>query len=303
MDLKQLRYFVMVAEELSFSRAAARLHISQPPLSQQIKALEEEMGVTLLVRDRRSVRLSDAGVVFLRESRLLLDQFRSAVNSAVRASQTNAGSIRLGVATSGLFSVMPKFQELMRTHFPNVEVLVSDMQSDDQVRAVSQGALDIGIAHVKPERMNVGRKQVFSEGLSVVLPVGHPQAERADLSLADLADEPMVALSREHAPTVFDAVIASCAAAGFSPVVKHSARNPMTIFQMVRAGFGIALVPRSYRHSAYPGVRFRDVLPAVGQVRLEMIWSERHASELTLAVIGQLVAPLIDSLGTEPQPG
>lgn len=302
MDLRQLRYFVMVAEELSFSRAAIRLHISQPPLSQQIKSLEEDMGVTLFVRDRRSVRLTDAGVVFLRESRLLLDQFRSAVNSTVRASQTNAGSIRLGVATSGLFSVMPRFQELMKASFPNVELLVSDMQSDDQVRAVSQGALDIGIAHVKPERMSVSRTEVFSESLSVVLPVDHPQADRPDLALADLADEPMVALSREHAPTVFDAVIASCAAAGFSPVVKHSARNPMTIFQMVRAGFGIALVPRSYRHSAYPGVCFRDVLPAVGRVRLEVIWSDRHASELTTAIVDKLVPQLIASLGPDLKP-
>lgn len=302
MDLKQLRYFVMVAEQLSFSRAALRLHISQPPLSQQIKSLEEEMGVGLFVRDRRSVRLTDAGMVFLRESRLLLEQFRSAVNATVRASQTNAGSIRLGVATSGLFSVMPGFQALMRSHFPNVELQVSDMQSDDQVRAVSQGALDIGIVHVKPERMSVSRAQVFSESLSVVLPIRHPQADTPELLLAQLADEPMVALSREHAPTVFDAVIASCAAAGFSPVVKHSARNPMTIFQMVRAGFGIALVPRSYAHSAYPGVCFRDVLPAVGRVRLELIWSERHASELALAIVRQLVPLLIDALGTESKP-
>lgn len=302
MDLKQLRYFVMVAEELSFSRAATRLHISQPPLSQQIKSLEEEMGVALFVRNRRAVRLTDAGAVFLRESRLLLDQFRSAVNSAVRASQTNAGSIRVGVATSGLFSVMPKFLELMRSDFPNVEVLVSDMQSDDQVRAISQGALDIGIAHVKPERMNVSRKQIFGEALSVVLPDDHKQAGNPDLTLADLADEPMVALSRAHAPTVFDAVIASCAAAGFSPTIKHTARSPLTIFQMVRVGFGIALVPRSYQFSAYPGVQFRDIAPAEGRVRLEAIWSERHASDLTLAVIGQLVPRLIKSLGTEIEP-
>ena len=297
MDIKQLRYFVMVAEELSFSRAAERLHISQPPLSQQIKSLEEEMGVSLFLRTRREIRLTDAGVVFLRESRLLLDQFRSAVNSAVQASQTLAGSVRLGVATSGLFSVMPRFLELMRTEFPNVEILVSDMQSDDQVRAVSQGALDIGIVHVKPERMNVDRMPVFSEGLSVVLPSEHRHANKVDLHLADLADEAMVALPRSHAPTVFDAVIASCSAAGFSPNVKHVARNPLTIVQMVRAGFGVALLPSSYAQSAYPGVCFRDASPDVGRVRLEAIWSERHASELTLKIAHQLLPRLSASFG------
>ena len=299
MDLKQLRYFVMVAEELNFSRAAEKLHISQPPLSQQIKSLEEEMGVVLLVRNRRDVRLTDAGTIFLRESRLLLDQFRSAVNSAVRASQTNAGSIRLGVATSALFSVMPTFTELMRSAFPNVEVLVTDMQSDDQVRAVSQGALDIGIAHVKPERMNVSRQQVFTESFAVVLPLDHPHADNPNFTLADLADAPMVALPRTHAPTVFDAIVGACSAAGFSPNVKHYARSPLTIMQMVRAGFGVALVPRSYGESSYPGVRFRDVPAAVGRIRLEVIWSERHASELTLAVTRQIVPAPIHALGTE----
>lgn len=299
MDLKQLRYFVMVAEELNFSRAADKLHISQPPLSQQIKSLEEEMGVVLLTRNRREVRLTDAGAVFLHESRLLLDQFRSAVNATVRASQTNAGSIRLGVATSALFSVMPTFTALTRAAFPHIELLVTDMQSDDQVRAVSQGALDIGIAHVKPERVNVSRQQVFTESFTAVLPPDHPQASNPQFTLADLADAPMIALPRAHAPTVFDAIVGACSAAGFSPNVRHHARNPLTILQMVRAGFGVALVPRSYRDSSYPGVCFRDVPAAVGRIRLEVIWSERHASDLTLAVARQIVPALIDALGTE----
>lgn len=299
MDLKQLRYFVMVAEELNFSRAAEKLHISQPPLSQQIKSLEEEMGVALLMRNRREVRLTNAGEVFLRESRLLLDQFRSAVNSTVRASQSNTGSIRLGVATSALFSVMPTLATLMRSEFPNVDVLVTDMQSDDQVRAVALGALDIGVVHVKAERMNVCRQQVFSESFAVVLPAHHPQAGNPRFALADLADEPMVALPRSHAPTVFDAIVGACSAAGFSPTVKHYARNPLTIMQMVRAGFGVALVPRSYCESSYPGVLFRDVPTAVGRIRLEVIWSERHASELTLAVTRKVIPALIEALGSE----
>lgn len=293
MDLKQLRYFVIVAEELNFSKAAAKLHMSQPPLSQQIKSLEEEMGVALLFRNRREVRLTEAGTAFLRECRILLDQVGKAVNAAVHASQANVGTLRVGVATSGLFSVMPAFLSLVRSDFPNVEVLVSDMQSDDQVLAVAQGSLDMGIAHVRPERMNLARKQIFSEPLCLVLPAGHRHLGKPDLALADLADEPMVALSRVHAPTVFDAVIAACATAGFSPSIKHSARSPFTIFQMVRMGFGIALVPRSYRLGAYPGVVLQDLPSASGgQIRLELIWNERHGSELTQKVARQLIPRL-----------
>lgn len=296
MDLKQLRYFVMVAEELNFSRAATRLHMSQPPLSQQIKALEEEMGVVLLHRNPRGVRLTDAGTVFLRECRLLLDQFRSAVHLTVRASQNNAGTIRLGVATSGLFSVLPTLMELMRADFPHVEVLVRDMQSDDQVRAVAQGALDLGIVHVKPERMNVGRHELFREPLALVLPDDHRHAAGLMPDLNEFAEESMIALSREHAPTVFDAMIVCCSEAGFSPNIRHTARNPFTIFQMVRSGLGIALVPSSYRQGVYPGVVFRNLNGSAGQVRLEVIWSERNASELTQKIVHELLPRLVASL-------
>lgn len=302
MDIKQLRYFVMVAEELSFSRAATKLHMSQPPLSQQIKALEEEMGVALLVRNRREVKLTEAGSVFLRECHVVLDQLRSAINATVHASHANVGTLRVGVATSGLFSVMPTLLELMRANFPNVDVRVSDMQSSDQFTAVVQGALDLGIVHVRAERSSVSRCHVYSDTLCVALPAQHPLAQTRELRLGDLKEEPMVALSREHAPTVFDAIIAACTLAGFSPDIRHSARNPFTIFQMVQMGFGIALVPRSYRFGAYPGVAFCDLPPAEsGCIRLEAIWHERHASGLTQKVAQHLL-PLLATRLLRPGP-
>src|SRR6478609_1666504 len=141
MDMKQLRYFVMVAEELSFSRAAEKLNMSQPPLSLHIKLLEEELGVQLLNRTRREVKLTDAGAVFLRESRLLLGQMRTAVGAAVRAAQSDAGVLRLGVATSALFNVLPRFLAMIKAAYPGVEVSVADMQSHDQVSAVTHGQM------------------------------------------------------------------------------------------------------------------------------------------------------------------
>ena len=289
MDLKQLRYFVTVAEELSFSKAAARLHMSQPPLSQQIKALEDDLGVALFVRNRREVRLTEAGTVFLRESRNLLDQFRTAVNVTVHAGRSNTGTLRIGVATSGLMRVIPTLLSLMQGEFPEVDVRIHDMQSDDQVHAIAQGALDIGVVHVRPERMDLARQQLLSEPLTLVLPEGHVQSGNPNLKLADLADESMVALSRDFGPIVFDAMIAACGVAGFSPRIKHTARSPFTIFQMVRMGFGFALVPRSYKDDAYPGVAWRTPPDAGGEcVRLEMVWSERKGSELTRKVASTL---------------
>jgi DNA-binding transcriptional LysR family regulator len=293
MDIKQLRYFVMVAQELSFSRAATRLHMSQPPLSQQIKALEDEMGVALLVRNRREVKLTEAGTVFLRECHLVLDQLRTAINATVHASRAHVGTLRVGVATSGLFSVMPAFQELMRASFPEVDVRVSDMQSKDQVAAVLQGALDLGIVHTYPDRSGLSRCAVFTDTLCAALPARHPLASRADLTLSDLMHEPMVALFREQAPTVYDTMIATCTLAGFSPDIRHSARNAFTIFQMVQMGLGVALVPRSYHFSGYPGVVFHDLPPDEGgSIHIEAIWHPRHASQLTQTVASQLLPQL-----------
>lgn len=302
MDIKQLRYFVTVAEELSFSKAATKLHMSQPPLSQQIKSLEEEMGVSLFSRNRREVRLTDAGKVFLAESRKLLDQFRIAVNAAIQAKEADIGAVRIGVVTSALFRVMPTLLGLIHAEFPGIEVLISDLQSDEQVLAVGQGALDIGIVHVRPERVNLARAQILNEGLSVALPEGHPLVHTPALRLEHLVDEPMVALSRPHAPTVFDAMIAACTRAGFSPNIKHSARSPFTIFQMVKMGFGVALVPHSYRLGGYPGVVLRDLEGIdASSVRIELIWNERQASELTRKVVGQLVPRLTEILA-RPEP-
>lgn len=292
MDMKQLRYFVMVAEELSFSRAAERLNMSQPPLSQHIKLLEEELGVTLLHRTRREVKLTDAGAAFLRESRMLLAQMRTAVSAATRAAQPDSGILRLGVATSALFHVLPRLLDMVRTDYPRVEVSVSDMQSADQVYAVSHGLLDIGIVHRRPDRSKLERVPVFDEPLVAVLPEQHRLAQAQPFNLADLAEEAMVALSRESGPAVFDAIVATCYDAGFSPAFKHAARSPLTIFQMVRLGFGVALVPRSYASSAYPGVCFRDLPRSAGQVHMEAIWSPKHASDLTLRIAQQLLPRL-----------
>lgn len=295
MDMRHLRSFVAVAEELSFSRAAQRLHISQPPLSQHIKALEAEMGVQLFARTKREVKLTDAGLVFLRESRLLLDQLRTAVNATVRTATSDAGSLRVGVATAALFSVMPTFLALMREAFPHVQISVNDMQSQDQVAAVAQGVLDLGIVHVRPDRTKVNHVPIFSEALVAAVPEHHWLASKPDFVLADMANEPMVGLSREHGPAIFDAIVACCHGAGFSPEIQHTARNPLTIFQMVRLGFGVSLVPRAYAQSAFPGVRFRELPATTGSVRMEGIWCERHASALTRKIVATILPRLAGS--------
>lgn len=300
LDLRQLRYFVTVAEELSFSRAAARLHMSQPPLSQQIKSLETEMGVALFLRNRREVQLTHAGGVFLDECRVLLDRLATAVNTAIHAGEGHAGTLRVGVATAGLFSVMPTFLALLRASHADVKVLVNDMQSDDQINAVAQGALDIGIVHTRAEKTTLPRALVFEDHLALVLPASHRSAGQPTVALRDIAADAMVSLSRPHAPSIFDAVIAACAHAGFSPRIEHTARSVFTICQMVAMGFGVAVVPASYAPFTYPGVVLRPLADAGSALlRMEMVWSDRPTRALAREVAQSLAPRLAQALAAQ----
>lgn len=296
MDMRQLRYFVTVAEELSFRRAAQRLHISQPPLSQHIKALEDGMGVQLFHRNRREVKLTESGQAFLRETRILLDQMQTAVNAAVRAGKSDVGVLRIGLATSALFHLVPQVKLLIEARFPDATLSWVDMASVDQVKAVSLGLLDLGIVHARSDRVEVQRQLIYREPLVAVLPSHHRFAQQAGFRLAMLADEPMVALRRDCGPAIYDSIVACCHEAGFSPEIKHIARSPLTIFQMVRLGLGVSIAPASYANTGFAGVVFREFAQTAGQVRLEMIWSDKHASDLTRRVVREVVPRL--AIGT-----
>lgn len=243
------------------------------------------MGVQLFYRSRREVKLTEAGLAFLRETRILLDQMQTAVRAAVRAGQHDVGSLRVGVATSALFSLVPQLMTELKLRFPGVALSIVDMVSAEQVRAVSTGLIDLGIVHVRPDRTEVQRQLIFREPLVAVLPSDHPLAQQSGFELSMLAHSPMVALHREHGPAIYDAIVACCHEAGFSPDIRHSARNPLTIFQMVRLGLGISIAPASYAHTGFAGVVFREFNQSAGQVRLELIWSDRHATPLTRQVV------------------
>lgn len=300
MDMRQLRYFVTVAEELSFRRAAQRLHISQPPLSMHIKALEAEMGVQLFHRTRREVKLTESGQAFLRETRILLDQMQTAVSAAVRAGKSDVGVLRIGFATSALFHLVRQVKLLVEARFPDVTLSWVDMASADQVKAVSLGLLDLGIVHARSDRVEVQRQLIYREPLVAVLPSNHRLARQTDFQLAMLADEPMVSLRRDCGPAIYDSIVACCHEAGFSPEIKHVARSPLTIFQMVRLGLGVTIAPSSYADTGFSGVVFREFAQTAGQVRLEMIWSDKQASDLTRRVVSEVVPRL--AIGTTSFP-
>ena len=255
MDTNLLASFVAVAEELHFRKAAERIHVAQPALSRQVKRLEYDLGVTLLVRDRRKVLLTEAGSVFLGEARATLEQVERARRAAVRASRGEFGRLSLGFVGSAAHEVLPRLIRAFRKDRPEVEVEPCALYTPKQVRALEEGRLDAGLLRTPPEHDFLEVLPMGREPLLAVLPEDHPLACEERVPLAALADEDFVFPPRRLSPAIHDRVISLCQQAGFSPrVVQESAGSEsdsvalQSLAGVIAAGLGVSLtvsVPES----------------------------------------------------------
>jgi DNA-binding transcriptional LysR family regulator len=288
-ELRQLRYFVAVAEELHFRRAAARLHISQPPLSHQIARLEEELGFALLSRSRRRVELTPAGAAFLRDARSLLAELETAVSTARRVQRGEAGVLRVGFVGSALLSTVPGTVQRFRRSRPGVEIELRERSTVEQLRAVEAGTIDVGLLRPPIENHEDLRVEpVLRERTIVALGVGHRLTELRRIPLRRLAAEPLVMFPRAQAPGFHDLLIGRLAATGESPTVVQYAPELLTIIGLVAAGIGVSPVPASVEHLALDGVTYR---PLTGAPATELVAVTRARDE----------SPLVRAFVTEAQ--
>ncbi len=281
MELRQLRYFIAVAEELHFRRAAERLHISQPPLSQQIRALEDELGFVLLTRTRRRVQLTPAGEAFLRDARIVLAELDGAVSTARRVDAGQTGRLRVGFVGSALLSIVPGTVERFRASRPGVAIELRERSTVDQLRAVGAGVIDVGL--VRPPIEDDGElraETVLRERTVAALPAGHALARLGRVSLGRLAAEPLVLFPRDQAPGFHDLLIAALASTGAGPRVVQYAPEMLTIIGLVAAGTGVSLVPASVGRLALDGVTYR---PVSGAPRSELVAITRARDDSALA--------------------
>ncbi len=245
MELKYLRSFVAVAEELSFVRAARLLHLSQSALTEQIQKLEEELGVQLLLRDRRTVTLTEAGAVFLAEARATLVRARQAVERVQKAARGEAGRLRIGFVSSAALEIVPGIALAFRSRFPDVSLDLMNLRTNGQVKALLGGTLDVGFVRLPLAQAQLATTVVHREPFVVALPQNHPLAGRNDLRLGDLQDEKFVAYGRRWAPGFFDAVMQMCTRQGFSPDIVQETGEMYTAMALVGAGVGVAILPQS----------------------------------------------------------
>jgi DNA-binding transcriptional LysR family regulator len=279
-ELRQLRYFVAVADELHFRRAAARLHISQPPLSQQIAALEAELGCRLLERTRRRVELTPAGEAFLRDARAMLAELDVAVSTARAIDAGQAGVLRVGFVGSALLSIVPAAVQRFRRSRPDVEIELRERSTVEALRSLGTGVVDVGLVRPPIEADDTLRAEVvMRERTIAAIPAGHELAQLRRIPLRRLAAAPLVLFPRRQAPGFHDLLIGRLAATGTSPHVVQYAPEMLTIIGLVAAGIGVSPVPASVAHLALDGVTYR---PLSGAPDTELVAVTRAGDEGTL---------------------
>ena len=287
MELRHLKYFVAVAEELHFGRAAERLHIAQPPLSQQIKRLEDELGVKLFNRTKRKVEMTSAGKMFLDEARLTLKQAERARRIAVEADQGVRGRLRVGFVTSACYSILPVLIRRFRQDHPLVDLEMLELTPQQQIEAMEQGSIDAGLLRPPVGPGCLLAETLFAEPVLAALPVDHRMANEKAIDLKKLAEEAFVMFPRHHGPGIYDVIMKACHDAGFTPNVSYAPNQMQTLLAYVAGGLGIALVPQSL-FVFHPGqIVYRPLKNKRVRVELAMI-SRRKDENPQLAAFSKL---------------
>jgi len=290
-DLRRLRYFVAVAEELHFGRAARRLNLSQPPLSMQIRTLEREVGAQLLVRSQRHVALTDAGRVLLDEARRLIAHAEAAIVHTRRAASGEVGRLAIGFVSTVDYSILPALVRRFRREHPGIDLRLLELTGDRQQALLLSGELDLGMSVLPPPAPALSRRPVYRESLIAAVPSTHRLAGNPrPVDLARLADEGFVLFPRPLAPGLHDLVIAACQRAGFAPRLAQEAIQMQTILGLVAAGLGVALVPACMSRLQRDDVRYLALRSPSSIVETAAIWHTDNRSPALAALLAALPA-------------
>jgi DNA-binding transcriptional LysR family regulator len=288
MELRHLRYFVAVAEELHFGRAAERLHLSQPPVSLALKELEQELGVTLLERTSRRIALTRAGEDALRDARAVLAAADLLKRRAREAAKGLMGTLSIGFISLPAYSFLPPLLHRFTGDYQRVKLALQEGTSDQILRDVEGGALDVGLVFQTPDLAPaLQARPVQKEPLVVALPETHPLAGARSVSLARLANERFLGFERHLGPLMFDAIVATCMRHGFSPQL-FPARQMHTIVSLVSGGIGVALVPASVQALHREGVVYRPMRGEKTMVETVAVWRKADDAPLVRAFLALL---------------
>lgn len=279
-ELRHLRFFVALAEERSFVRAAQRCNVSQPPFSVAIRQLESHLGVTLVERSSRQVEITPAGLAFYDRAQRVIAQANDAYAQALRVAQGRKGLLRVGFHASMIFRGLPSALKQLQRDEPQVDIELQEMASQDQAEALLAGRLDVGFAHsfLAPEPLSA--ITVYTEPFVACLPEQHRAAREPAFSLELLRHEDFILFSREAAPAYFDRIVSLCVEAGFTPYVRHQVRQWLTVVSMVSRDMGVAIVPQCLSATGIQGCAFRPLPDAAAVSTIQCMWLATNAQPM-----------------------
>ena len=280
-----LRYFVALAEERHFGRAAQRLCITQPPLSMALKSLEEDLDVVLMERDAKNVRLTAAGEAFLYEARKVLAQLQHATDMVRSVAAGQQGRLNIGITGSMIYRQLPEFCHAFRMQRPRVELCLHEMSTQEQLQALVSGQLDCGFLNLGVPPQGLQTLPLGEEALVCCLPSTHPLARARKIDLRKLAHEDWVMFARDVAPANYDNVITCLQQAGIHPQTRHAARQWLTVMALVSTGQGVALVPACMQQVGMRGVCFVPLKGSSNTTSAVMAWKQDQANPLLTAFV------------------
>ncbi|WP_113718334.1 LysR family transcriptional regulator [Arthrobacter dokdonensis] len=295
MNLRRLELFVAVAEELHFNRAAQRLHMAQPPLSQQIRKLEEECKVALFVRNSRNVELTSEGEVLLEHARRVLAQYAVMESALLHARNGELGRLRLGFVSSAAIRLVPGLVRHMRSTWPGIDLQLREETTDAQLELIAAGTLDAGISREVRTVPGISATVIMHEPLVVAVAADHRLAARATVSLKDLHGESFIAFPRRRISSLFDHISALLHAVGVDFDIAQEAVQFPTILGLVAAHLGIAVVPESMRAFAIPGLVYLDIEDDNATSTISLVYATETSSSLLVAKIKEALDEMSSS--------
>jgi len=288
LELRHFNYFLAVAEELHFRKAADRLCISQPGLSRQIRQMEEIIGVQLFVRDKRNVSLTNSGEYLTKELTYIFNHIEFTLKQAQLIDLGNEGEVRIGFLGSAMQTVIPELMVKANANFPNIKFNLEEMSNYLQVEAIEKDELDLGFVRLARVPKGLKMKTVQIDTFSLVLPKEYPLTQKTFKNIAQVSNENFILFSSRYSPLYYDKIMSICEDKGFAPKVSHRSVHAQTIFKLVESGLGVSIVPTSLQYGFDLNVKFLEIPKIKQKAILSAIWKENNRNP-ALQKIGDLI--------------
>ena len=293
MELRHLKYFVAVAEELHFGRAAEKVQITQPVISDQIRRLEQELGIKLFFRTKRIVQLTEPGKIFFKEAKQILARVEKAIAEVQKAERGELGSLTIGHTGPALYTLLPKMIRTFRDRYPQVELVLKEICTNEQVEALNAGAIEVGFLH-PPIEGDFEFISIMKEKMILALPEDHPLTTFTQVPISKLSNQPFILFPQPEGPYLYSRLLSICQQAGFSPQVVQEVTPQPTMIGLVAAGIGVSFVSSSLQSINRPGVVYRELDVATPELELVAAWKSKKVSPVLAKFLQVVRKNLLD---------